>query len=105
MSTIRLYRNPNCEKCAKLANFHKFFDWFGRYEDSIVTPASGPLTPGEIVVEDLRTGEIKKGIDCLRLLMRQIPAYWLGLPFTFVPPIRNKMEADISPCVDDACSL
>jgi len=103
--TIRLYRNPTCKPCAQKAKFHKKFDWFGKYEDSTAIPASGPLVPGEIVVEDLRTGEIKKGIECIRLLMKQIPAYWLAIPFTFVPLIRDKMEADITPCEDDACTI
>ena len=104
MRTIRLFRNPDCARCARIAATHRRFDWLRRFEDSTATPpGSAPLRIGEIAVQDLGTGRVLKGIECLRLLFRQIPAYWAALPFTYVGPVRRRLERDIRGCADDAC--
>jgi hypothetical protein len=53
MKMIRVYRNPRCAKCARLAKAARFLDWFGRVNLSTDTPESGPLRLGEVMVESL----------------------------------------------------
>lgn len=105
MKVIRLYRHPACQRCAGYARTHHRLDWLDRFEDSTQTPATGPLRVGEIAVQDLPTGVTLKGIACFRLLCRHIPAYWLMLPFTYLPPVRQKIEDDIGGCADGTCEL
>lgn len=104
MKRIRLYRHHECEKCAGYARQHHRLDWLDRFEDSTATPATGPLRMGEIVVEDLSTGKIYRGIECMRLLFKQIPLYWLFLPLTYLPPVRTAIEKEVSGCGDNSCS-
>ncbi len=73
MKAIRLYRHPECERCAGYARMHHRFDWLGHFEDTTETPPTGQLLVGEIAVQDLRTGATLKGIDCFRLLCKHIP--------------------------------
>lgn len=56
MKAVRLYRHPECERCAGYARMHHRFDWLGRFEDTTQTPPTGQLLVGEIAVQDLRTG-------------------------------------------------
>jgi hypothetical protein len=100
MKSVRLYRHPECERCAGYARMHHRFDWLDRFEDTTETPPIGQLRVGEIAVQDLRTGVTLKGIDCFRLLCKQIPAYWLALPFTYLRPVRRRIENDIGGCLD-----
>ena len=51
------------------------FDWFGRYEDSTRSHPIGPLSLGEVVVQDLASGQIYPGVEGFRLLSQHIPAY------------------------------
>jgi hypothetical protein len=105
MKAIRLYRHPECERCAGYARMHHSLDWLNRFEDSTQTPADGPLRVGEIAVQDLRKGVVLRGIACFRLLCKQVPAYWLLLPLTYLPPVRRRIEKDICGCLDGACEI
>lgn len=78
MATLRIYRNPDCERCAKIARFHKRWDWRHRLEFSVLEPRSGPLVPGEVVVEEIATGQVLSGFPAFAAICRAIPAY---LPF------------------------
>lgn len=63
MKTIRLYRNPDCAKCARFARIHHRFDWLNQFEDTTEVPSTGALSLGEIAVEDL-AGFLRFGICC-----------------------------------------
>jgi len=105
MKTIRLYRHPNCERCARVARTHHRMDWLDHYEDTTTTPPSGKLRVGEIAVEDLRSGAVLTGIDSFRLLCKQIPAYWPLIPLTYFPPVRHRIQKELSGCSDGACEV
>lgn len=105
MKTIRLYRNPDCAKCARLARIHHRFDWLNRFEDSTDVPPTGPLRIGEIAVQDLASGATLKGVECFKLLCKHIPAYWLNLLLLYLPPFRRYVEREVSGCVDGSCEL
>lgn len=103
MKTIRLYRNPDCARCGRIARFHHRLDWLDRFEDVTDAPSTGPLSMGEIAVEDLRSGETHRGVDCIRLLCRQIPAYWPLLPLLHLPPVRRYVEREVGGCGGASC--
>ena len=105
MKAIRLYRHPKCDRCAGYARLHHQLDWLDRFEDTTETPPTGQLRVGEIAVQNLRTGETLKGIACFRLLCKHIPAYWLVVPFTYIRPVRQKIENDVCGCLDGACEV
>ena len=94
MKTIRLYRHPDCRKCARLARRCQKLDWLGRLEVSSEAPAAGPLRLGEIAVQDLRTGALMKGVDCFELLFRNIPFYWPLLPLLHLPVVREYAQRE-----------
>lgn len=75
MKEFRLFRHPDCPKCAKIARVHEIFDWHNRLEVSTATPKTGALRMGEIVIEELATGTIFRGADAFGLLCRRIPLY------------------------------
>ncbi len=103
MKKIRLYRNPECAKCARYSRTHHRLDWLNRFEDTTDVPSTGPLKMGEIAVQDLKTGETLRGVECLKLLCRNIPAYWLFIPFLHLPPVRRAVEREIGGCDDGSC--
>jgi len=105
MKEIRLYRNPDCEKCARYARMHRRLDWLNHFEDSTDAPPTGPLKMGEILVQDLASGEILKGVKCFPLLCKHIPAYWLVLPLTYLPPVSHRLERELSGSADDAYAV
>jgi len=105
MKTIRLYRNPDCAKCARLARMHHRLDWLNRFEDTTEVPTTGPLSLGEIAVQDLRSGETLKGVECFRLLSKHIPAYWFNLLLLYLPPFRRYVEREVSGCGGASCEL
>ena len=105
MKTICLYRNPDCARCAGYAHMHHRFDWLNRFGDSTEASPLGAMRIGEIAVQDLRTGETLKGIACFRLLCKHIPLYWLMLPLTYLPLVRQWIENDIGGCADGSCEL
>ncbi len=105
MKSVRLYRNPDCAKCARLARIHHLFDWLNRFEDSTEVSPLGPLRLGEIAVEDLASEVTYKGVACVRLLCKQIPAYWPCLLLLHVPAFRGYVEREVSGCIDGSCEI
>ena len=74
---------------------HHAVDWFNRIADSTATPPTGPLRMGEIVVQDMRTGDLLRGADAVRLIYRQAVAYWPLLPLLWIPPVRAWIDRDV----------
>ena len=105
MKRITLYRHPDCERCRKMGRVHAFFDWLRRVDYSTDTPPTGPLRPGEIVVLDHRTGASLRGIDAIRMVARQIPAYLPLRPLLHVKPIARRMDAMVRGCDDGSCAV
>jgi hypothetical protein len=102
---IRLYRHPQCQRCARFARWHRRLDWLGRFEDCTLTPPPGPLRMGEVMVEDLRSGRMLRGAGGFALLCRQIPAYWLLLPALMLPHVRRGIDREWSGCAGDRCDV
>lgn len=105
MAAIRLYRNPDCGKCARLARQHHRLDWLHRFEDSTRISPLGPLRMGQIVVQDLRRGMTLRGAEGFALLCRQIPAYWPLLPLLRIPAFRRYIERETNGCDNASCAL
>jgi hypothetical protein len=105
MKRITIYRHPDCARCAKIARFHKAFDWLGRIQNSTARPPSGPLRLGEIAVEDHLSGETSQGVEAVRKVFRQIPAYWPLLPLLYIPPIARRVDADVRGCGGESCAV
>lgn len=105
MKRITIYRHKECAKCARIARLHKAFDWWDRVECSTDTPRTGPLRLGEIAVEDARSGEITKGVDAVRQIARQIPAYLPLLPLLRIPYVARKVDQDVRGCADGTCAV
>jgi hypothetical protein len=102
---IVVYHNHDCAKCRRIARVHRLFDWLNRVETSTDESKTGPLLPGEIAVEDLRTGAIVKGLDAVRLVGRNVPAYALFLPFLRIPSIARKIDREVRGCSDGSCAV
>jgi hypothetical protein len=105
MEHIRIYRNPECAKCARYAAAHQFFDWLRRVEVSTATPPTGPLRLGEVVVEKLDNGAILRGAAAFAEICRHIPAY---APFRLLlrlPAIRAFAEREMSGCDGQSCGI
>src|SRR5437870_4620358 len=85
MKRIRVYRNPNCARCAKFAKVARFFDWLGRLDHFTEAPKTGPLRIGEVVVEDLSKGQIFRGADAPMPLSVQISGNYFIHGFSSVP--------------------
>ena len=75
MKILRIYRRPDCAKCAKIAKLHRVFDWRKRLDISTATPPTGPLRMGETVVENLIDGTFLRGAAALAAVCREVPAY------------------------------
>jgi len=106
MKTIRIYRNPDCAKCARYARWHERLDWLGRVETSTgQPPGHAPLRLGEVVVEDLRTRRLHEGADGFALIARQVPAYWLMLALLPLPALRRRIDAEMRAACDESCEL
>ena len=105
MATVRLYRHPDCPRCARYARWHRRLDWLHRFEDSTGTSPVGPLRLGEVVVQDLRRGATLRGAAAFALLCRQIPAYWPLLPLLRIPALRSRVEREFSGCSGASCAL
>lgn len=105
MHRITIYRHPECARCERIARWHHRFDWLKRVRSSIEIPPTGPLKMGEIVVEKANSGEILRGIDAVRTIVRQIPAYWLALPALRIPSIASKIDQDVRGCDGESCSI
>ncbi len=105
MKTVRVYRNPNCPKCARYAAWHDRLDWLDRVETSTATPATGALAMGEVVVEDLSDRTIHQGADGFALLARQVPLYWPLLPLLHVPGLRRRVDRELRGACDTTCEI
>lgn len=105
MAAIRLYRHPDCAKCARFARLHHRLDWLGRFEDATGVSPMGPLRMGEVVVRDLRSGETRRGAAGFVLLCRQIPAYWPLLPLLRIPALRRRIDRELHGCGDTGCAI
>lgn len=98
MAAIRRYRHPDCARCARLAGWHRRLDWLGRFEDSTGVSPVGPLRRGQVVLQDLRSGQTLHGADASALLCRQIPAYW-----PLLSAVRRAVERELGGRTDDRC--
>ena len=101
---ITIYRHPDCARCAKIARVHRSLDWLGRLRFSTGLPKCGPLRLGEIAVEDTRTEEIAKGVEAVRRIYRQVPAYLPLLPLLWIPPIARWVDRDVRGC-EEGCTV
>ena len=100
MKAIRLYRHPNCAKCARISKVHQFFDWRDRLEVSTATPKTGALRLGEIVIEDLASGRVFRGADAFALLCRTIPLYRPIGALLRLSSFRRYVDKEMSGCAD-----
>ena len=105
MKHIRIYRNADCAKCARYARMHERLDWLRRIENSTATPPTGPLTMGEVVVEDLATGQVTRGAEALECICREIPAYAPMLLLLKLPAVRRAADREMAGCSGEACDL
>src|SRR5947208_696533 len=105
MRRLTLFHNKDCARCRKIARVHRAMDWFGRVEISTADPPTGPLKLGEITVRDNRTGRWFVGVDAVRRLFREIPAYWVVRPILWLPPVARKVDRDVRGCTDGSCSV
>lgn len=105
MKRIRIYRNPACARCARYARMHERLDWLDRIENSTATPASGPLAMGEVVVENLITGELLHGAVALAAICRQILAYAPMRLLLKIPAVRRAADKEMEGCADGSCEL
>jgi len=103
MKRITIYHNKDCDRCRKIARVHRMFDWLDRVEVSTATPKTGPLHLGEIAVEDHQSGETFKGVNAVRLICRNIPAYTPLRPLLWVPFIARRIEKELQGCTDGRC--
>jgi hypothetical protein len=93
---IRIYHNPHCERCARIGRFHRRFDLLNRIEISIEEPATGPLVPGEVVVEELATGRYHAGFPAYAAICRAIPLYCPVRLLFSIPVFRRHVAREIS---------
>lgn len=103
MSRIRIYRHPDCPKCARYARVHRLLDWRGRVEVATTTPKTGPLRLGEVVVEKLDEGRVFKGSAAFEEICRHIPAYAPFLLLLRFPAVRAFAEREMTGCNSEAC--
>ena len=71
----RIYRHPDCPRCARYARMHLRLDWLHLLEVSTATPPSGPLRMGEVVVEEIASGEMSHGAQAFERIARAVPLY------------------------------
>lgn len=95
MKAIRIYRHPDCARCAKIVRVHHRFDWLDRIEDTTNAPSGRrPMRKGEIVVEDLAGGAMPEGVDAVRAIFRQIPLHLPLRLLLLVPALARRADAD-----------
>lgn len=107
MKIVRVYRHPDCARCARYARRHRRLDWLDRVEVSTRTPSGHrPLRLGEVVFEDLRDGRLLQGAEGFALLCRQVPAYWPLLALLPISAVRRSVERDLAgDCDGGACAI
>lgn len=103
MRQIRIYRHPDCPKCARYARTHQRLDWRHRVEVSTATPKTGPLRLGEVVVERLADGRIFRGADAFEEICRRIPAYAPFRVLLRLPAVRAFVEREMTGCNGQVC--
>ena len=67
MKRITIYHNRDCVRCRRIARVNRLLNWFGWVDISTADPRIGPMRPGEIAVEDARTGTIVQGVAAVGL--------------------------------------
>lgn len=105
MKTLRFYTHSDCERCRRLVRFHRRFDWFGRLEHSTATPACGELQIGQVVAQDIASGEFFRGYRAIQALCRTIPVYRILLPLFRLRSVREKLDLQLAGCVDGWCHV
>ena len=105
MPHIRIYRHPDCARCARLARIHHALDLFGRVESTTQTPPTGALRMGQIVVEDRASGVVESGVGAFRLMTRAIPFYAPGRLLLAFSGFRSFVEREMGGCADGACEI
>jgi hypothetical protein len=105
MKTIRVYRNPDCRRCARLARLGHLLDWRDRVEFSTETPKTGPLRQGEIVVEEFASGNFHRGAVAFDLIARQIPLYAPIRLLLRFSSFRRYIDRDLSGCGGASCEI
>jgi len=105
MRQIRIYRHPDCPKCARYARFHQLLDWLHQVEVSTTTQKTGPLRLGEVIVEKLDNGRILKGAEAFEEICRRIPAYAPFLLLLRLPAVHAFAEREMTGCNGQACEL
>ena len=84
--TIRLHYNPDCPVCARRARRTARLDWLGRVEFRTDDSPLGPVSPGEIVVVDGKSGAAYAGIRATARLCLRIPLLFpYGLALYLLP--------------------
>lgn len=95
MERIVIYRHPACPRCARIARTHQRLDWLGRIRVSTDQPRGrAPVRKGEIIVQDLRTGDFFEGIEAVRMIFRQVPLYLPLLALLRVPVLARRADDD-----------
>lgn len=102
MKTIRIHRNAHCGSCARISTVTRALDWLNRTESSTEIPPSGPVPPGRIVVQDLRTGQWFHGAAAIQKVSFNIPAYFLYGLLLYIPALAHKIDR---PPENIACPL
>lgn len=102
---IRLYYNPNCPDCVRLAALTRRLDWLDRVELRADKSPLGDVPVGEIVVVEKETGGMFSGIFAIRKACLQIPLF---LPYgliLFLPPVLKPAGRRKIGCSGDACAI
>jgi hypothetical protein len=106
MKTVRVYRNPECPKCAPHARWHERLDWLNRVQISARTPAGRrPLRFGDVIVADLRDGHLLEGAEGFARLAQQVPAVWPILALLPIAAVRKRVDREMRGACDDSCEL
>ena len=93
---IVIYRHPDCARCARICAVLRLLNWRGRARFSNVTPPSGPLRLGEVVVEDALSGQIFRGYAAFALIARAIPVYLPLRMLCVFPAVRRHFARQLS---------
>jgi hypothetical protein len=101
----RIYRHPECARCARYARTHLRLDWRHLLEESTATPPSGALRMGEVVVQELATGAMFHGAEAMERIARAVPLYAPLRLLLKVPAVRRRVDAELGGCDGDGCSL
>lgn len=101
----RIYRHPDCARCERYARTHLALDWRGLLEQSTAAPPCGALRMGEVVVQDLASGELHHGAAAMDRIARAVPLYAPLRLLLCVPAVRRKVDAELGGCGGEACEL